>query len=80
LKRKIKRSELKEENGDWNLDSSLKEISRGGEALVLEETISGLKVAVRVQCFDSALFTGDMKDYYFNSHLSKGDFLSVFSV
>ena len=42
----IKKSALKEENGEWNLDGSLKEISRGGEAVVLEKTIAGLKVAV----------------------------------
>jgi hypothetical protein len=69
----IEKSALKEENGDWNLDGSLKEISRGGEAVVLEETIAGLKVAVRVACFDSALFVGDMEDCSFQWHLSEGD-------
>ena len=68
----IKKSALKEENGEWKLDSSLQEISRGGEAIVLEETIAGQIQAVRVACFDSALFTGDMEDYSFNWHLSKG--------
>jgi hypothetical protein len=72
----IKKSALKEENGDWNLDGSLKEISRGGEAVVLEETIAELKVAVRVQCFDSALFTGDMENCSFDWHLSKGYFFN----
>jgi hypothetical protein len=70
----IKKSALTQENGEWTLESPLKEISRGGEAVVLEETIEGLKVAVRVACFDSALFVGNMDDYSFNWHLSKGDF------
>ena len=70
----IKKSALEEENGNWNLKGELKEISRGGEAVILEETIAGLKVAVRVACFDSALFTGDMDDCSFEWHLSKGDF------
>jgi len=70
----IKNSALTQENGEWTLESSLKEISRGGEAVVLKETINGLKVAVRVACFDSALFVGDMEDFSFQWHLSKGDF------
>ena len=72
--RKIKKSELKEEKGEWQLDTTIKEISSGGEAVVLEEIIAGQKVAVRVQCFDSALFTGDMEEYEYEWHLSNGDF------
>ena len=74
----LKKSALKEENGEWTLDCSLKEISRGGEAVVLKETIAGLKVAVRVACFDSALFVGNMNDCSFDWHLSKGDFLKIY--
>jgi serine/threonine protein kinase len=55
----------------------LEEISQGGEAVVFEEIIAGIQVAVRVQCFDSALFTGDMEEYSFNWHLSTGDFFRV---
>jgi hypothetical protein len=73
----LKKSALKEENGEWNLDCSLKEIASGGEAVVLEETIAGLNVAVRVACFDSALFTEDMNDCSFQWHLSKGDFFRI---
>ena len=72
--RNIEKSDLQEEDGEWQLDNSLKKISSGGEAVVLEEIISGLKVAVRVACFDPALFTGDMAEYEFEWHLSKGDF------
>jgi hypothetical protein len=70
----IIKSALIEENGEWTLDCLLKEISRGGEAVVLEETISGQKVAVRVACFDSVLFTENMDDLSFEWHLAKGDF------
>ena len=72
--RKIENSSLRVEHSEWNLDSSLIEISRGGEALVLEEIICGLKLVARVQCFDSALFTGDMENYKFKWHLSSGKF------
>jgi hypothetical protein len=71
---KILRSDLKEENCRWQFDKSLKKISYGGEAVVFEEIIAGIKVAVRVQCFDSELFTGGMEDYEYEWHLSNGDF------
>ena len=77
---RILRSDLKEENGVWQLDKSLKKISSGGEAVVIEEIISGLNVAVRVQCFDSALFTRDMEENEFEWHLSKGNFLTSFFI
>ena len=72
--RKIRKSKLKEEKGEWQFDTTIKEISSGGEAVVLEEIIAGKKVAVRVQCFDSALFTGDMEEYEYEWHLSNGEF------
>jgi hypothetical protein len=80
LNTKIERSALNEEGGEWNLDGSLEEISQGGEAVVFEEIIAGVQVAVRVQCFDSALFTGDMEKYSFNWHLSTGDFFKSLSI
>ena len=74
LLRRIERTELKEENGEWQL-GSMKIISSGGEAVVLEETIGGLEVAVRVQCFDPLLFTKGIAGYDFQWHLSEGEFL-----
>ena len=74
LLRKIERTELKEENGEWQL-GSMKIISSGGEAGVLEETIGGMEVAVRVQCFDPFLFTKGIDKYEFEWHLSGGEFL-----
>ena len=72
LLRRIERTELKEENGEWQL-GSMKIISSGGEAVVLEETIGGLEVAVRVQCFDPFLFTKKaIGQYQFEWHLSGG--------
>ena len=50
---------MKEETGEWILGQSLQQkmISAGGEAIVLKENFGELEVAVRVQAFDSALFT-----------------------
>merc|ERR1712176_809643 len=64
---KIEKSSLKAEDGNWNL----KGISSGGEAIVFKEKIDGLELAVRVACFDSALFTGDTEDYSYEWHLSE---------
>ena len=74
LLRRIERTELKEENGEWQL-GSMKILSSGGEAVVLEETIGGLEVAVRIQCFDPLLFTKGIAGYDFEWHLSEGEFL-----
>ena len=73
-RRKIKRSELKEENGRWFVDSNLcaKVISTGGEAIVLKDQFGDLEVAVRVQVFDTALFTKKEKVLRFDIHLSQG--------
>ena len=69
LNRAIKRWEQNEEKGEWKLDgSSLKIITAGGEAVLLEEEIGGLKVAVKVQCFDPALFTHGMDGYETEMH------------
>ena len=80
LKRKIDRSELREEGGKWILEQFLEEkiISVGGEAIVLKEKFGELEVAVRVQVFDSALFTDNNEEFEFDIHLSKGinDFVS----
>ena len=77
--RTIRRSELQEETGEWILDKSLqkKVISAGGEAIVLEEKFGELDVAVRVQCFDSAMFVEEYKDEFeFEIHLSEGNLFS----
>ena len=70
--RKIARSELKEETGEWILDQSFKSISEGGEAIVLEEKFGELEVAVRVQAFDSGIFTKKDEGLKFEIHLSRG--------
>ena len=79
FRRNINRAELNEENGEWKTASmksnGLKIISAGGEAVVLEETIKGMEVAVRVQCFDPFLFTRGIEEYEFEWHLSGGEFL-----
>jgi hypothetical protein len=55
----IGRSEIKEENGKWQLLDGLKEkiISEGGEAIVFSEKFGENEFAVRVQIFDPFLFT-----------------------
>ena len=55
----IGRSEIKEENGKWQLLDGLKEkiISEGGEAIVFCEKFGEKEFAVRVQIFDPFLFT-----------------------
>ena len=55
----ISRSEIKEENGKWQLLDGLKEkiISEGGEAIVFCEKFGESEYAVRVQIFDPFLFT-----------------------
>ena len=53
------RFEINEENGEWNLNDELerKIISEGGEALIFSQKFGDLEVAVRIQVFDSFLFT-----------------------
>ena len=55
----IGRSEIKEENGKWQLLDGLEEkiISEGGEAIVFCEKFGEVEFAVRVQLFDPFLFT-----------------------
>ena len=78
----IGRSEIKEENGKWQLFDRLKEniISEGGEAIVFRQKFGEEEFAVRVQIFDPLLFTKRFaankikwkthlisgKSYYFN--------------
>ena len=76
LERKIQRSELKEEKGEWILEKSLERnlISAGREAIVLKDKFGQLEVAVRVQAFDSALFVNENSEgLEFKIHLSKGN-------
>ena len=72
LGQKFERSALKEENGEWQLDSSLTVVSEGGEALVLKESIGGNIFAVRVQIFDPFLFTNGLSEYGLDWHLLTG--------
>ena len=66
--KKLEKSKLKREEGEWILDPTLEEkkISAGGEAIILNETFGNLDVAVRVQCFDPALFTEQFPAAYQN--------------
>ena len=69
----IMRSELRQETGQWwiAVDNSIT-IKSGGEALIFEENIKGLKVAVRIQCFDSFVFAENHDEYSYEWFLSKG--------
>ena len=74
----ISRSEIREENGEWNIPAELqiKLISEGGEALVFSEEFGNFKTAVRLQIFDPALFTKDFGDdsLSWKIHFEKGLF------
>jgi len=54
-----RRSDIKEENGKWELENALKEriISEGGEATIFSEKFGKVEMAVRIQIFDPFLFT-----------------------
>jgi hypothetical protein len=75
----ISRSEIREENGEWEIEPELKKklLSKGGEALVFSEKFGNLETAIRLQIFDSALFT---KDFGLDSitrkiHFEKGSII-----
>ena len=72
----ISRSEIREENGEWDLLAALqsKIISEGGEALVFSEEFGNLKTAVRLQIFDPFLFTKDfgLDSLSWKTHFEKG--------
>ena len=55
----IGRSEIKEENGEWNLKNELSDklINSGGEAIVFSEFFGDTEMAVRVQIFDPFLLS-----------------------
>ncbi|CBY43496.1 unnamed protein product, partial [Oikopleura dioica] len=55
----LDRSEIKEENGKWNLKNELKNklLSEGGEAIVFNQKFGENLMAVRIAVFDSFLFT-----------------------
>jgi hypothetical protein len=72
----ISRSEIKEENGKWEIEAELKKklLSKGGEALVFSEEFGNLETAVRLQIFDSSLFTKDfgLDSITWKIHFEKG--------
>jgi hypothetical protein len=55
----IQKSKLKEETGTWKHTdvNSKSTIHIGGEAIITRETIGNVDYAVRVQAFDTAIFT-----------------------
>mgnify|MGYP003340822297 FL=1 len=72
----IGRSEIKEENGEWQIPAELeaKLISQGGEALVFCEKFGNFETAVRIQIFDPFLFTKDfgLDSLTWKIHFEKG--------
>ena len=72
----ISRSEIKEENGEWDISTELQTnlISEGGEALVCLEEFGSLKTAVRLQIFDPFLFTKNfgLDSLSLKTHFEKG--------
>ena len=72
----IGRSEIKEENGEWQIPAELeaKLISQGGEALVFCEKFGNFETAVRIQIFDPFLFTNDfgLDSLTWKIHFEKG--------
>ena len=68
----IPKSKLEEENGEWKDSEST--VYVGGEAIVFKESIGNVEVAVRVQAFDSALYTPECSDdqLIYETHLSTG--------
>jgi len=74
----INRSEIKEENGKWELPAEMIErvISEGGEALVLSRAFGDFETAVRVQIFDPFLFAKNfgLSSLFCKIHFEKGRF------
>ena len=70
----IPKSKLEEETGEWEDYDSESIIYEGGEAIVFKESIENVKVAVRVQAFDSALYTPECSDdqLFYDVHLPSG--------
>jgi hypothetical protein len=72
----IGRSEIKEENGKWQLLDGLKEkiISEGGEAIIFSEKFGDREFAVRVQVFDPFLLTDEyaVNQIRWRTHLISG--------
>ena len=79
----IPKSKLEEETERWIPKSKQEEetekweqsiIYEGGEAIVFKESIENVKVAVRVQAFDSALYTPECSDdqLFYDVHLPSG--------
>ena len=70
----IPKSKLEEETEKWKDYNSKSMIYEGGEAIVFKEYIENVKVAVRVQAFDSALYTPECSDdqLFYDVHLPSG--------
>ena len=70
----MSRSEINEENGKWHFSDDFEIISEGGEALVLKEKFGDFETAVRLQIFDSFLFTENFgfDSISFKIHFQKG--------
>ena len=72
----IDRSEIKEENGEWEIEAELKMklLSKGGEAIVFSENFGNLETAVRLQIFDPFLFTKNigLDSISWKIHFEKG--------
>ena len=82
LQNQLSRSEIKEENGEWQIPAELelKILSEGGEALVFSEKFGDVETAVRVQIFDPFLFTDDFSLHLltWKIHFEKGQFFLSF--
>jgi len=76
MKNFIGRSEIKEETGKWKLENELKGriISEGGEAIVFCGKFGKAEMAVRIQIFDSFLFSKKFgtNSIKFKTHLISG--------
>jgi len=70
----IPKSKQEEETGKWEDYNSQSIIYEGGEAIVFKESIENVKIAVRVQAFDSALYTPECSDdqLFYDVHLPSG--------
>ena len=81
----ISRSEIIEENGDWEIEAELKKklLSKGGEAMVFSEEFENLETAVRLQIFDPFVFTKDfgLDSISWKIHFEKGyNFFGIFEI
>ena len=77
---RLSRSEIKEENGIWEIPADLRTriISEGGEALVFSNNFRNIETAVRLQIFDAFVFTNDfgLDSLSWKIHFQKGNSFS----